>query len=260
MLYTSRSQFEALCRDNLKIKRANGTDYVWCNNAFWLDMYKGDTAISDNIRRCGFWEAWDAMAISNTIDDTGWSFVDIGSNIGYYAMMAQSLGVPTYAFEPNPAMVDKIVSSNLYNGFHAAISPYAVGEKEGNAKLNIFNVNLGGASLIENTSRDSVIDVKVIKLDNSYVPVSENLVIKVDVEGFEREVWHGAQRIREETDNIWFVEWFDTRWSKEESVEFLTDVAKTHWIGATNYKGFIEHKTVDQILDSHFLTLVFRKK
>jgi len=261
MLYESRARFEAICKDAGKVIEDDTGKYAYCNNSFWQKLHPNDVAISDNIERCFYWEPWDAMAISNMLDDhRAWTFLDIGANIGYYSMLGAAIGVETHSFECNPDMIPYIKDSAKKNNFYIDIHDVAIGDTNGLATLSISSENFGGSSLHKLEHEESSIEVQVTTLDNEAQCLNGPFIAKVDVEGYERNVWWGSKCIREKYSNIWFVEWFNSRWSEDEQRAFLEEVSQTHHLRATTYTGHIVPKSIDQIIKMGFATLVFESK
>lgn len=261
MKYTNREDFQQLCRNNVRYNRTRDKKFTRCHDAFWLRMYPKDRAISDNISAHGYWEPWDAMAITNTIyDKRTWTFIDVGANIGYYSMIGAEAGLEVHAFECNPNMIEYISDSAHLNRFSVKIHEVALGDEDGTATLSVNYENLGGASLITQPVVNETFEVEVTTLDKAMSDLNKDFVIKVDVEGYERNVWWGSKDLRNRLNNIWFMEWFNTRWTREEQAEFLREVESTHKLNTTTMSGFIKPATVDQILDMPFATLVFIKR
>lgn len=260
MKYNSREEFQIICESGLKHTENQGRKFTWCHDSFWLRMYPGDRAISDNIINAGHWEAWDAMAISNVIDDKkDWTFIDVGANIGYYSMLAATAGSKVHAFECNPNLTPYIRDSAYVNQLDIEVHGVALGDKDDTATLSVNFENIGGASLMDLPSTNETHEVQVRTLDGELKDLGANFIIKVDVEGFERNVWWGAKDLRSKYDNIWFMEWFNTRWTRKLQEEFLNEVTQTHSLNVTTTKGSIEPATIESVLDTSFTTLVLKK-
>jgi FkbM family methyltransferase len=110
-------------------------------------------------------------------------FVDVGANVGAYSLRALSRGMTVYSFEPNPENV-KILKRNAEIN-HLAVNAleFALGEKEGTVKMS----QNGATSRIV----EEGIEVSVRTLDSFNIPKVD--LLKVDVEGFELEVFRGAK-------------------------------------------------------------------
>jgi FkbM family methyltransferase len=119
-------------------------------------------------------------------------FVDIGANVGSYTILAAATGAECIAFEPGPA-VDSLSGNVRFN--HLAdrvdVRRSAVGATIGETAFTFDEDTLNHVA----TSADSrkTVVVPMTTLDSALdgrVPT----VMKIDVEGFEREVLDGAKR------------------------------------------------------------------
>ncbi len=110
-------------------------------------------------------------------------FVDVGANVGAYSLRALSKGMTVYSLEPNPENVKILRRNAEINRLPAAILEFALGASEGTARMT-----QNGA-----TSRiiDEGIEVQVRPLDTFHYPKVD--LLKVDVEGYELEVFRGAK-------------------------------------------------------------------
>jgi FkbM family methyltransferase len=137
------------------------------------------------------------------------AFIDIGSNKGEFAIHA-ALAVgdrgKVVAFEPEPKNCEWIRKSIDKSGTHnVIIEEAAIGEKDGS--LNLFiGEKSGWHSLVtseQNLIKDSI-PVSVYRLDKYLEknPLQNIKVIKIDVEGFEKEVLMGAHKTLEQYDNL----------------------------------------------------------
>ena len=113
----------------------------------------------------------------------GHVFVDVGANVGAYSLRALAKGMTVYSFEPNPENIKILKRNAEINRLPAAILEFALGASEGTAKMS-----QNGA-----TSRiiDEGIEVHVRSLDSLHYPRVD--LLKVDVEGYEVEVFRGAK-------------------------------------------------------------------
>ncbi|WP_217359654.1 FkbM family methyltransferase [Ruegeria arenilitoris] len=126
-------------------------------------------------------------------------FLDIGANMGLYSIcVAQQAGIGSQvlAFEPNPAMAERLQANIVANTELSAgieIVDRAIGAEAGQASLQIPH-NAGEASLrYTGDGETSAVDVQVAPLSN-YLPGPEvrwdKVVLKVDIEGFEDAALH----------------------------------------------------------------------
>jgi FkbM family methyltransferase len=122
----------------------------------------------------------------------GMMFMDIGANIGAFTVLAAGVaGAAAKAFEPS-AFTYEILSRNLYlNGLQgrAQAIQAAVGRNIGEIQ---FSVGLGTENhVVTNTSRQDSQQARMTTLDCESAEHPPDL-LKVDVEGFESEVFAGA--------------------------------------------------------------------
>jgi FkbM family methyltransferase len=115
-------------------------------------------------------------------------FVDVGANVGGYSIRAASWGMKVYAFEPNPHNLSLLRRNIEINKLSVEVEPFAVGSKEGPAKLS----PVGGVSRIV---QDNGIDVEMRTLDSFDLPGAD--LLKIDVEGYELQVIKGAGKTLE---------------------------------------------------------------
>ena len=119
-------------------------------------------------------------------------FVDIGANIGYYALLAASRGAKVYALEPNTRNIWLLGQSARDNGFDIKIFPYALADTE---RLVLYNPLRGNGQVTDlPTSLPSEAQqiLRSMTLDGVLEGVSPDMV-KIDVEGSEGLVLQGAQ-------------------------------------------------------------------
>ena len=120
--------------------------------------------------------------------------MDVGAYLGAYTLRAAKSGCTVYAFEPNPYSF-KILSLNVKdNGFDNYVKLFnvAVGDREDEAFI----------ALDFDTTRvsNNGYKVKMITLDS--LKLRKVNWLKVDVEGFEKEVLRGAESTLDVTDKI----------------------------------------------------------
>ncbi len=127
--------------------------------------------------------------ISHYLADGG-VFVDIGANIGYYALNAALLGAKKIiAIEPNPKILarlnDNIALNNLSSNI--AVHDVAVGDKKGVAKLTIADSDFGSSSIVDHSVGTHHISVSVLPLIEILKKemVGTASIIKIDIEGME---------------------------------------------------------------------------
>lgn len=122
-------------------------------------------------------------------------FVDVGANAGLYSLWAAHLGCRVTAFEPSSDVWHLLGQNIALNGFDVQAVRAAVGSEDGTATFTRGKgptnslVSGDGAQLDVATSSE---DVPVRSLDSVF-PSQQLRGIKVDVEGFERNVLEGME-------------------------------------------------------------------
>lgn len=137
----------------------------------------------------------------------GATVLDLGANIGYYTVMMGKIIGPTgkiYAIEPEPRNFDLLKQNISLNGMDDMVEArnVAAGEKEGKARFYVSEFsNLHtmlpisrDGKMTPGIKEDSYIEVDTV--DPSLFLVGKKPVdlIRMDIEGFEVEVFKGLER------------------------------------------------------------------
>jgi FkbM family methyltransferase len=136
------------------------------------------------------------LAMLGSLVGKGGVAVDVGANEGIYAFALSELGAIVHAFEANPAFAD-FARRSL--GARAHVYPFALSNEAGHASFFVPLAEDGSelhlAGNLKNShsqfERQTVIKVEVRTLDS--FGLTNVQLIKVDVEGSEREVLEGAR-------------------------------------------------------------------
>jgi len=144
-------------------------------------------------------------------------FLDIGANIGWYALHFARF-VPQgqcHAFEPMPAALCKLKRNIALNRVEERVTvhPVALGSHHDRSTLYTFDRLPHLHSSFSTLNRDDAEgeDVAITTLDELFETgvIRQADVIKVDVEGFELAVRGGARRILGDAPPIWILEMND---------------------------------------------------
>jgi FkbM family methyltransferase len=111
-------------------------------------------------------------------------FADVGANVGAYTLRAMSRGMKVYPFEPNPENVKLLKRNAEINHLPVQVQEFALGSSEGTANLS----QNGATSRISDMMG---VSVPVRTLDSFGLQQVD--LLKVDVEGYELEVFKGAR-------------------------------------------------------------------
>ena len=152
-----------------------------------------------------FWYGWhyfEPFTVSLVLELTRdpIPFIDIGANIGYYAMSVAAARrrrgafvAQTVAFEPNPKLQRLLRTNVLNNGYAIQTKALALSDDDGVGRLHIGRSDLS-ATLEANPDAVDCIDVPTITLD-TYAQRSvlgSGALIKLDAQGHESHVLRGG--------------------------------------------------------------------
>jgi len=144
--------------------------------------------------------------LSNT--DAPGRVIDVGMNIGWFSLLSRSFGHEVAAFEPNPMMHVRVCESLALNNWNEDNSiktfQYGLGNEETVLNL-VTGKNPGASSFFEDRINKKIripFPVDVIRLDSVaeqegwLKPDASTIHLwKVDVEGFESQVFSGSKQL-----------------------------------------------------------------
>lgn len=171
------------------VKEINGSK-------MYLDVK--DNGISAELLFKGIREPFSTEFFKNEIKK-GDICVDIGANIGYYALLESRLvgdGGKVYAIEPVPENI-KLLKKNININHYPNIDIFqlAIGDRNGSGFIHLFNgSNLH--SMNKNNSFESKhsIPVKIITLDKFLENKPYPSIIRMDTEGYEEKIIKGMEK------------------------------------------------------------------
>lgn len=127
------------------------------------------------------------------------TFLDVGSNIGYFTNLAASICQKgkVYAFEPIKDIYNQSIRSINKNGFkNVKVFNLGCGDKNEEKEIYISNDNVGGSSamnLKEKKGFDSKEKISLVRIDDL---INERVdLIKLDVEGYEYFAFLGMEKL-----------------------------------------------------------------
>lgn len=167
----------------------------------------------------------DALA---TVVRAGLTFYDVGSNVGFHAMIAARLVGPSghvICFEPFPENANQIEYNARLNGFtNVNVRREALGNHDGSGRFLTSEEPTWGkldSAGSEPSRMSGELQVAVRSLESvvgeTALPVPD--VIKIDVEGGEVDVLSGAARILRENRPILLIELHGTNAEVAEALE-----------------------------------------
>ncbi len=170
---------------------------------WWGDMIyvvSQDASITPHILRQGRWEHWIEEPFRKMLRP-GMKVVDVGCNVGYYALAACKTVGPqghVIAIDANPEMTRLMQMSldvNGYRGMSRVINA-AIMKDKGEVTLSVPRNMLGGASMMFAAGGENSDKFKVQggPLD-AYVNVKPVDMLKIDAEGAEPLIYAGGKSI-----------------------------------------------------------------
>lgn len=195
-----------LSNNPLFLRLAGTTD---SSERLWCRVPSGEifSALDDYVGRAAFYFGeldpkitW----ICKQLVRSGDTVLDIGANIGMVTLGLSKLVGDTgkiHAFEPNPEL-QLILQHTMERNkiLNVRLHPFALGSRRDRLQLRIPINNAGAASLSQNRDLRGRFDVHEVPVRTLSEVVSEEKItsirlIKIDVEGFEAEVFRGGQEV-----------------------------------------------------------------
>lgn len=134
--------------------------------------------------------------------------LDVGANIGWYALVFAKQGVKVHAFEPDPLNFNLLNENIKINKLSDLVTshPLAVSDKKSTMSLYLYpHRNRGRHSLNPNIGCKKI-DVQTITLneflEENQIDVTRIKLIKIDIEGHELPALQGARKILEHVPNL----------------------------------------------------------
>lgn len=156
-----------------------------------LIIQKGMVGATGNLY-CGLHEYYDMAFLLHFLRKED-LFFDIGANIGSYTVLASGhIGANTFSFEPVPSTFSHLINNIWINQITDKVKAFniALGSEKGSID---FTDSFDAMNHVANKDEPSIkvpLDTLDGILHNQKVPI----LIKIDVEGFEKEVLKGATR------------------------------------------------------------------
>jgi FkbM family methyltransferase len=126
----------------------------------------------------------------------GSTFVDVGANVGYFTLLASTLGARVVAYEPTPSVFARLRENVDLNGFQQAqLVNAAVMDKPGTLSLHLSGEDPEANSLFGDGPQS--VRVPAVSLDEDLAArgIEHVDLLKIDAEGAEAFVLDGATRL-----------------------------------------------------------------
>jgi len=158
---------------------------------------------------------------------------EIGANVGAHTVrLAKMLGIGgrIVAYEPQPVVFQALAGTMALNGLmNVDCFPYGLGTAEGTVMFPSIDYrkanNFGGLSLID--LPDGNRPIQMVRFDDVY-PYDQLDLLKIDVEGMERDVLEGARASIKRFQPLLYVE-NDQPQKSPELIQWLFDVGYRLW-------------------------------
>jgi FkbM family methyltransferase len=158
-----------------------------------------DIGIASHLMLEGYWEMWITQAMMRCVR-RGSVVADIGANLGYFTMLLADLTGHegrVLSFEPNPQLAPLVRKSIAVNGFAGFTDFHEIGlgPERGYAQMDATIDQPGGGRTIPTRFKRG--GIRIERLDS--IPHADRIeFIKMDVEGFEPNVWQGMTGLLEQ--------------------------------------------------------------
>lgn len=188
---------------------------------FIIDEYD---LIGNFIKNNKVWE-YHLYEIYSQIITKKYYCIDAGANLGFHSIQFGKLGKKVYSFEPQRYVFNQLSTNILFNGLDNTIDAYRIGLGDKEDKKQMWNIehenwvgngshnwggrgliqdNYGGDRAIKNEYREEDV-INLTSLD-TLKEISKCHLIKVDVQGYEFNLFKGAKNLIKNNTPIIFLE------------------------------------------------------
>ncbi|MBU6157442.1 MAG: FkbM family methyltransferase [Bacteroidetes bacterium] len=159
-----------------------------------LIMKKGMTGATGNYY-VGLHEFYEMSFLLHLLRE-GDLFADVGANVGSYTVLASGYcGATTMAFEPVPKTFSWLNKNIKINKIENKVYAYNIGLGSKEGELSFSHKNDTVNHVVMNSQNEDVIKVPISSLDLFVQKHGTPALIKIDVEGFEKEVIDGLRNL-----------------------------------------------------------------
>jgi len=185
-----------------KIKRTSidiSKKHVITVNGYPITLIPNDEGISASLLMFKTHEPLTTQLISGILKK-GMYCVDIGSNIGYYALLESKIvgsEGKVISIEPSPTNFKLLEENISLQKLHNIIAyNFAAGNKEGNVRFMIDEKSNWCKVVDDKEISDKIINIESKALDNFFEELSVDRIdfLRMDVEGYEANILEGAQK------------------------------------------------------------------
>ncbi len=161
---------------------------------FTIEFPQGFDFVKQDLDNLGYWEKRTTDFVKKHLKK-GQTFLNIGSQVGYYVLTASKIGTKVIAFEPsttNREFLNKNIASN--NCQNVTVIGKALSNENGQVKLITGNTP-GENSILENyhNAKSGFEMVEAVRYDDLNLGIPD--MILMDIEGAEKMALEGMQTI-----------------------------------------------------------------
>lgn len=172
-----------------------------------------DMSLAPHILLDGEWEAWIVQVFLNFVKP-GMNVVDIGSNVGFYSLLAADKigpGGTLTCFEANSELASTLFHNLHLNGFHdrSKVVNKAVFSHTKKLDFKIYENYMGSSSIWANDEHAAIyhdklktVEIESVSLDEYFKENTKVDLLKIDAEGAEPFILKGAKRLLEANPDI----------------------------------------------------------
>lgn len=234
----------------------------------WIYVDPRDHSISAQLITRGSWER-ETHAVIRALVSPGDRVVDVGTNLGYYALaMAKGVGPSGHvtAIEANPHLARLVRLTLQFNKYsnYTRVLQRAASDSLGTVRFTTSSQNSGGGHLhFENSTLGDdtrVVEVETVRLDD--LDLGDIKLIRIDTEGSEALVLRGAAGLLQRPDVIVCMEWdmiqMRSRSSPAELVAWLAGQGFRFWRITTGQDpaGPLVEVAASQMVETAFCDMI----
>jgi len=162
-----------------------------------IKMIREHDAIFEDAERTGGVFEPESVAFWLKHCKPGHAAFDVGSYTGLFAILADKSGCHSYGFEPNMAVRERALENVALNESSAQILDIAISDKKGeeNFYYSVHGLSSVGSFTQHVDANYFVRKVETMSLDYHFMLDFPICAIKMDTEGYEKEVLIGAVNI-----------------------------------------------------------------
>jgi len=141
----------------------------------------------------------EAPILTERIVQPGWTCLEIGANLGFYALIEAKAGARVYAIEPVPRCINILRRNVELNGFsNVSIHETAIGNRNGTALFHESAATNWGRMANAKARPQQGKEIAVLEMKLDTFVAAEGIeridLLRFDVEGYEVELIEGAQK------------------------------------------------------------------